>query len=102
MSGSEALTDQRLEDLERFRDVDFPMWKKDLEGRFADAFAAGDHIGHRRYHELLIERNAELRRLRQAIIEKTISGLVWSFIVGVGAALWFAVIAYVKSIKGAG
>lgn len=57
---------------------------KDLK----EAFPAGDVDGHRRYHELMIERNAELRRLRVAVQEKTISGLVWAFIVFSAFAAW--------------
>jgi hypothetical protein len=52
------------------------------------AFAGGDIEGHRRYHELIIENTAEKRRLRIAIQEKTISGLIWAAIVGCGAAVW--------------
>ena len=59
-----------------------------LEDRFVSSFPAGDPESHRRYHEELIEKNAELRRLRAAIQEKTISGLVWSCLVGIGLAVW--------------
>lgn len=54
------------------------------------AFPGGDTGAHLRYHESLIERNAELRRLRVAIQEKTISGLIWAGLVGLGAILWNA------------
>lgn len=89
----EALTDQRLEDLERFRDVQFPAWQKDLEQRFAEAFPGGDHRGHCRYHTIMIEQLEERRRLRRAVLEKSISGLVWAGMVFVGLAAW----AYIKS-----
>jgi len=78
--------DQRVEDLER-RQVD-------MERRFAEAFPGGDHIGHCRYHDLMIEDIAAKTRLRQAVMEKTIGGLVWGMIVGLGVALW----QYVKSM----
>lgn len=42
------------------------------------AFPGGDIEGHRRYHEAQIEKIAEIRRLRIAIQEKTISALVWA------------------------
>lgn len=57
------------------------------------AFPSGDIDGHRRYHEAVIERNAELRRLRVAIQEKTISGLIWIAIVWMGSRAWAAVAA---------
>lgn len=61
--------------------------KVDVE-TFRSAFAGGDHVGHCRYHEHLLELTEEKRRLRQAIQEKTISGLFWMGIVGVGNMLW--------------
>lgn len=57
------------------------------------AFPGGDVEGHRRYHEMLIEGLEEKRKLRRAIQEKTISGLLWSVIVFMGVALW----TYVKT-----
>ena len=91
-----ALTDSRLDDLERFRDVDFEQWKASMEKRFADAFPGGDHVGHCRYHDLMIEQLHDRKRLIRAIQEKTISGLVWAAVVGGGAALWFWFKAQVK------
>lgn len=49
-----------------------------------NAFPGRDTEGHRRYHEVQIEMLHEKRRLRQAIQEKTISGLVWCAIVFLG------------------
>lgn len=60
----------------------------DLERRFAEAFPGGDHVGHCRYHALMIEDIDGRKKLRQAVIEKTISGLVWSAVVGAGIAVW--------------
>lgn len=51
------------------------------------AFPSGDVEGHRRYHELMIEQIEERRRLRRAISEKTISGLIWAGMVGMGVAV---------------
>lgn len=56
------------------------------------AFPENDFEGHKRYHETIIEMLAERRKLRRAIEEKTISGLVWMIIVGVGLALWHEVL----------
>lgn len=84
---SEAI-EERVENLERFQ--------VDIERRFAEAFPAGDHVGHCRYHQLMIENIEAKKRLTQAVMEKTISGLVWSVIVGVAIACW----AYLRSLLG--
>lgn len=55
------------------------------------AFPNGDIAGHCRYHEIQMERLEETRRLRVAIQEKTISGLIWATILAGGTALWHAV-----------
>lgn len=68
---------------------------KDTLTKLATAFPGNDTEGHRRYHEAIIERTAEMKRLRIAIQEKTISGLVWLFIVWAGTKLW----AYVAGSK---
>lgn len=52
------------------------------------AFPAGDIEGHRRYHEVMIADLESRKKLTQAILEKTISGLVWSIIVGLSLAVW--------------
>lgn len=63
---------------------------KNQLAKLARAFPADDIDGHRVYHEAIIERNRELRRLRVAIQEKTISGLVWIAIVWLGTRAWGA------------
>lgn len=70
----------------------------DLERRFAEAFPGGDHIGHCRYHTLMIEDLAERKKLRQAVMEKTVAGLVWALMLGVGIACW----KYLMSLIGRG
>jgi len=72
--------EQRVTAIERRQD--------DLERRFVEAFPGGDHVGHCRYHELMIEDLAEKRRLREAVQQKTISGLVWAGVVGLAYAVW--------------
>ena len=52
------------------------------------AFPAGDTKGHHDYHIALIERNKELRRLRMAIVEKTVGGLVWAVMLWAGVHIW--------------
>ena len=56
--------------------------------QFMTAFPADDIEGHRRYHELIIEEIEERRKLRRAIQEKTISGLIWAGLVGIAMAVW--------------
>ncbi len=76
----QVITDERLDSLER--------WRDDLEQRFAEAFPGGDHVGHCRYHKLMIDDIEARKRLRQAVMEKTIAGLVWGGLFGVGVAVW--------------
>lgn len=96
MSGArtadDIITDERLDSLERRMD-DVELWQK-------DAVPNGDHIGHRRYHMLMIEDIEGRKRMRQAILEKTIPGLIWGAIVGLGGIFWFAVISFLTKIKG--
>jgi len=80
--------DERISAIER--------WRVDLEKRFADAFPGADHVGHCRYHDLMIEQIEERRKLRRAVQEKTISGLVWALIVGLALAVWHYVVDSMK------
>ena len=64
------------------------------------AFPAGDIEGHKRYHETMIIMLEERRRLRQAVQEKTISGLVWAGIVGVGMLVWHELQNIVNAVQG--
>lgn len=57
-----------------------------LDRLFA-AFPGGDVEGHARYHQIKIEEILERKKLRAAIEEKTISGLVWALIVSVAVAV---------------
>lgn len=56
--------------------------------KLVEAFPDGDYEGHRRYHKTMIDILNEKRRLRIAIQEKTISGLVWAGIVFLGFSVW--------------
>lgn len=58
----------------------------DVNEKVVNAFPAGDMDGHRRYHEMMIEELEEKRRLRRAIKEKTVAGLIWAAIVWLGVA----------------
>lgn len=52
------------------------------------AFPNGDSDSHRRYHEAVMEDVTARKRLTQAILEKTVSGLLWSFVLAIGYAIW--------------
>lgn len=52
------------------------------------AFPSQDFDGHRRYHQVLIDTLEERRKLRKAIQEKTLSGLIWSLIVWGATMVW--------------
>lgn len=67
--------------------------EKDIESMKV-AFPAADYDGHRRYHQLLIEKLEETRKLRIAIQEKSISGLVWMGIIALGSLLWKGLLAW--------
>lgn len=62
------------------------------------AFPASDAEGHRRYHELIIQKTEEVRKLRMAIAEKTISALIWSGIIFIGLCVWNYLINIIKGI----
>lgn len=59
-----------------------------IERQFREAFPGGDWSGHRRYHDIQIEMLMSRRRLLQAVMEKSISGLVWALMIVIGLALW--------------
>lgn len=73
--------------------------KKNMKQLTDTAFPGGDLDSHRRYHELLIENTIEKRRLRRAIQEKTISGLVWAIIAGTGLAVWHEITSRIVGSK---
>ena len=54
------------------------------------AFPGGDARGHREYHEALISATQQRVRLREAIIEKSLSALIWLGLVWIGYSLWQA------------
>lgn len=90
----EINTDERLDSLERRMDG-VEQWQK-------TAVPNGDAVGHCRYHQLMIEDIEAKKRLRQAVVEKTIGGLVWSAIAGLGLAGWYAFVNFVAKIKAGG
>lgn len=66
--------------------------KKSMANLASSAFPGGDIEGHRRYHDLVIKRTEEIRQLRIAIQTKTISGLVWAFLIFLGLCIFNYVI----------
>lgn len=68
----------------------------ELDAKFKKAFPAGDHEGHCRYHQTMMEILEEKRRLRIAVQEKTISGLIWAAITGIGLAVWHQILSLMK------
>lgn len=74
------MADDRIAELEK--------WRLEMERKFGEAFPAADYIGHCRYHQIMIEQLEERRRLRRAVVEKTIAGLVWGALIGLGIAVW--------------
>ena len=51
------------------------------------AFPNEDIDGHRRYHDLMVERNDTLKRLTYAIKEKTVLGLIFAVAAFLGMAV---------------
>jgi hypothetical protein len=80
---------------DRMRDAEVAIQK------LYKGFPSSDVDGHRRAHEAMIERTSEIRRLRVAIQEKTISGLIWSGIVGIAVLIWIGIVTSIGlDIKG--
>jgi hypothetical protein len=59
-----------------------------LRADINDLVPGGDVDGHRMYHAGLIEEQLDRKKMRQAVIEKTLTALIWAVIVGVFIALW--------------
>ena len=74
------------------------MQMKQKIDHLVSAFPAGDMDGHRRYHELQIARVEEIRRLRVAIQEKTIAGLVWAGMLWLGTIALHNIQDYLKGV----
>ena len=72
---------------------------KEIDG-FKKAFVGDDLDGHRRYHQTVIEMLEERRKLRLAIQEKTITGLVWVFLCWLVAATSSEIANALKGIAG--
>lgn len=69
-----------------------------IDGKFdelkillASAFPGGDPLEHKRYHDEVIAWMRERRDLWISIREKTLTGVLWALLVGLGAAIWQAI-----------
>ena len=68
---------------------------------FKKAFVGDDLDGHRRYHQTVIDMLEERRKLRLAIQEKTITGLVWLFLCWLVTVTSTEIANTLKSVVGA-
>jgi len=83
------IRDAQLQTVERLDRMESNEAARDIKmDEVFNAFPGKDADAHRRFHEAIIENTLEKKRLRAAIMEKTISGLVWSIIVGVAICIW--------------
>lgn len=60
----------------------------EIKTLLASAFPGGDPSEHRRYHDEVITFIHERRELFRSIREKTLTGLVWFILIGLGTAVW--------------
>ena len=76
---------EELIDAERMKQID-ASWKSDMDLK-VDSLVAFS----KKYEgllEMLIEREKERAAMRRAVIEKTLSGLIWAGIVGLLSLAW--------------
>lgn len=59
---------------------------------FKNAFPDGNPHDHRSYHESVMKEFERRAKFRDAVIEKSLAGLVWALLVGMSTAVW----AYIK------
>lgn len=59
-----------------------------IQQSLKDMAPHGDIDGHRKYHEALIEAQKRRVKIYDAIIEKTLTALLWAAIVAVCVAVW--------------
>lgn len=72
-------------DLRRETDAKFDALQKEMLAVSASVktgFPGGDYDGHRRYHELIIEREEQRQLIRREVITHLIKGSTWAALVG--------------------
>jgi len=60
----------------------------ELLKNFIAAFPEGDARAHRDAHKVWMDREKKREALRDAIIQKSLAGLLWMAIAGIGIAVW--------------
>lgn len=70
-----------------------------IEGAVGRALAASHQLTAEQHQWVLlaIQREAQSIRLRQAIIEKTLAGLVWAAVVGLGVLVYHGAVDYLQT-----
>lgn len=70
-----------------------------IEGAVGRAMAASHQLTAEQHQWVLlaIQREAQSIRLRQAIIEKTLAGLVWAAVVGLGVLFYHGAVDYLQT-----
>jgi len=70
-----------------------------IEGAVCRAMAASHQLTAEQHQWVLlaIQREAQSIRLRQAIIEKTLAGLVWAAVVGLGVLVYHGAVDYLQT-----
>ena len=70
-----------------------------IEGAVGRAMAASHQLTAEQHQwvMLAIQREAQSIRLRQAIIEKTLAGLVWAAVVGLGVLVYHGAVDYLQT-----
>jgi hypothetical protein len=70
-----------------------------IEGAVGRAMAASHQLTAEQHQWVLlaIQREAQSIRLRQAIIEKTLAGLVWAAVVGLGVLVYHGAVDYLQT-----
>lgn len=72
-------------DWRRDTDTKFDALQKEMLAVSASVktgFPGGDYDGHRRYHELIIEREEQRQLIRREVITHLIKGSTWAALVG--------------------
>src|SRR3990167_5432408 len=62
--------------------------KEEKLDKLVKAFPADDPRGHREYHDALIASAQQRVKIRQAIIEKSLAGIIWVGLVWIAIAIW--------------
>lgn len=73
-----------MKDLKETFHNDIKELEVSLENKLNDGFPNKDPLGHRLHHEKVILNARHKNELREKIIEKVVTGLVWAAILGVG------------------